>query len=119
MRNIIDYVENEFHTINEKNFNPVDSLILSQVTNYFYDDIVPNICNLKPPVYFKDLLKAEYFNKMFKSFIKPKEKQTSTICLGCLDSDMFKLIIIYQKLTWRQKNNFQLQLLLLIMNLPI
>ena len=42
MRNIIDYVENEFHTINEKNFNPVDSLILSQVTNYFYDDIVPN-----------------------------------------------------------------------------
>ena len=75
MRNIIDYVENEFHTINEKNFNPVDSLILSQVTNYFYDDIVPNICNLKPPVYFKDLLKAEYFNKMFKSFIKPKKNK--------------------------------------------
>ena len=75
MRIIIDYVENEFHTINEKNFNPVDSLILSQVTNYFYDDIVPNICNLKPPVYFKDLLKAEYFNKMFKSFIKPKKNK--------------------------------------------
>ena len=32
MKNIIDYVENEFNNMNEKKFNSVDSLILSQVT---------------------------------------------------------------------------------------
>ena len=56
MKNIIDYVENEFNNMNEKKFNSVDSLILSQVTNYLYDDLVGNINNIKPPVYFKDLL---------------------------------------------------------------
>lgn len=76
MRNIIDYVENEFHTMNEKKFNTVDSLILSQVTNYLYDDLVGNLSNLKPPIYFKDLLKAEYFGKMFRSFILPKKINT-------------------------------------------
>lgn len=75
MKNIIAYVENEFHTMSEKKFNPVDSLILSQVTNYFYDDLVGNLCNLKPPIYFKDLLKAEYFKKMFKTFISPKKSK--------------------------------------------
>ena len=56
MKNIIDYVENEFNNMNEKKFNSVDSLILSQVTNYLYDDLVGNINNIKAPVYFKDLL---------------------------------------------------------------
>ena len=75
MKNIIDYVENEFNNMNEKKFNSVDSLILSQVTNYLYDDLVGNINNIKPPVYFKDLLKAEYFDKMFQSFIIPKKNK--------------------------------------------
>lgn len=73
MRNIIDYVENEFYTFNEKKFNTVDSLILSQVTNFLYDDLVGDLYSLKPPVYCKDLLKAEYFEKMFRSFILPKK----------------------------------------------
>lgn len=75
MRNIIDYVENEFYTFNEKKFNTVDSLILSQVTNFLYDDLVGDLYSLKPPVYFKDLLKAEYFEKMFRSFILPKKNK--------------------------------------------
>ncbi|WP_455537928.1 DUF2974 domain-containing protein [Terrisporobacter sp.] len=75
MRNIIDYVENQFYPMTEKNFNSVDSLILSQVTNYFYDDLVGSFLNPKPSVYFKDLLKAEYFKKMFQSFITPKKNK--------------------------------------------
>ena len=55
MKNIIDYVENEFNNMNEKKFNSVDSLILSQVTNYLYDDLVGNINNIKPPVYFRSI----------------------------------------------------------------
>lgn len=82
MRNIIDYVENEFHTLSEKKFNPVDSLVLSQVTNYFYDDLVGNLSSLKPPIYFKDLLKAEYFEKMFRSFIIPKKNKQLLFALS-------------------------------------
>lgn len=58
MRNIIHYVENEFRTIDEKKFNTVDSLVLSQVTNFLYDDLVGSLYNLKPPIFFKDSLKA-------------------------------------------------------------
>lgn len=82
MRNIIDYVENEFHTMNEKAFNAVDSLILSQVSSYLYDDLVGNLHNLKPTIYFKDLLKAEYFEKMFCSFIKPKKNKQLLFALA-------------------------------------
>lgn len=82
MRNIIDYVENELHTMNEKKFNTVDSLILSQVTNYLYDDLVGNLSNLKPHIYFKDLLKAEYFGKMFRSFILPKKNKQLLFALA-------------------------------------
>lgn len=82
MRNIIDYVENEFHTLNEKKFNAVDSLILSQVANYIYDDLVGTLYNPKPPIYFKDLLKAEYFEKMFRSFILPKKNKQLLFALA-------------------------------------
>lgn len=92
MRNIIDYVESEFHTMNEKKFNTVDSLILSQVTNYLYDDLVGNLSNLKPPIYFKDLLKAEYFGKMFRSFILPKKNKHLLFSLAA--SPMFRNIEI-------------------------
>lgn len=68
--------------MNEKKFNTVDSLILSQVTNYFYDDLVSNLSNTKPPVYFKDLLKAEYFEKMFRSFISPKKNKQLLFALA-------------------------------------
>ena len=73
MKNIIDYVESEFSSMNDKKFNAVDSLILSQVTNFFYDDLVGNINNPKPPVYFKDLLpdiKPYFFKFSDQDFYK-------------------------------------------------
>lgn len=82
MKNIIDYVESEFSSMNDKKFNAVDSLILSQVTNFFYDDLVGNINNPKPPVYFKDLLKAEHFEKMFRSFLIPKKNKNLLFALA-------------------------------------
>lgn len=82
MRNIIHYVENEFRTIDEKKFNTVDSLVLSQVTNFLYDDLVGSLYDLKPPIFFKDLLKAEYFEKMFRSFIWPKKNKQLLFALA-------------------------------------
>ena len=82
MGNIIDYVESEFHTMKEKKFNTVDSLILSQVTSYVYDDLVGSVYDLKPPVYFKDLLKAECFDKMFRRFVKAKKNKQLLFALA-------------------------------------
>ena len=39
MKNILDYTETYFETMDESQFNPVDSLVLSQLAYVFYDDI--------------------------------------------------------------------------------
>ena len=65
MENIINYAEKELATLNEKEFNAVDSLILSQISNIILDNLVGCINSNREPVKFKDLLKSELFSKMF------------------------------------------------------
>lgn len=65
MENIINYAENELRSISEKEFNAVDSLILSQISNIILNNLVGCINSDRDPVNFKDLLKAEFFHKMF------------------------------------------------------
>lgn len=65
MENIINYAKQELSTFSQKEFNAIDSLILSQVSNIILDNLVGNINSNKNPVKFKDLLKAEMFPKMF------------------------------------------------------
>lgn len=65
MENIINYAEKELATLNEKEFNAVDSLILSQISNILLDNLVGSINSNREPVKFKDLLKSELFSKMF------------------------------------------------------
>ena len=43
MENIINYAEKELATLNEKEFNAVDSLILSQISNILLDNLVGSI----------------------------------------------------------------------------
>ena len=59
MENIINYVEKELATLNEKEFNSIDSLILSQISNIILNNLVGCINSNKEPVKFSDLLKAE------------------------------------------------------------
>ncbi len=65
MENIINYAKQELSTFSQKEFNAIDSLILSQVSNIILDNLVGSINSNKNPVKFKDLLKAEMFPKMF------------------------------------------------------
>ncbi|MBX9138623.1 MULTISPECIES: Mbeg1-like protein [unclassified Clostridium] len=65
MENIISYAKNELHSMNEKEFNTVDSLILSQISYVILDNLVGCINSNRVPATFKDLLKAEFFHKMF------------------------------------------------------
>lgn len=63
MRNIIDYVEAELHTLASKPFSPVDSLVLSQFSYIHLGGLIP----ARPGrVKMKDLLRAEHFESMFR-----------------------------------------------------
>ena len=57
MKNIIDYVQGERSTFAEKPLNGVDSLILSTVSYYQFDDLVPGPGSLQK-VHFRTLLQS-------------------------------------------------------------
>ena len=69
MENIINYAEKELATLNEKEFNAVDSLILSQASYIILDELVGDINSNSKSLKFKDLLRAELFHKMFDIFL--------------------------------------------------
>ncbi|HHW23618.1 MAG TPA: DUF2974 domain-containing protein [Clostridiaceae bacterium] len=64
MKDIIEYAEKELRTIDEKPFNSVDSLILSQFAYFNFDGLIPGPEDNAPPVRIGDLYKAEYFSSM-------------------------------------------------------
>lgn len=82
MKNIIDYVETELHTMDEKKFNPVDSLILCEVANFEFGNLIGSTKDLKPYITFKDLLKAEYFHEMLDYLIYPKLNKSLLFALS-------------------------------------
>lgn len=65
MKNIIDYAETELHPMSIREFNSVDSLILSQISYIMLDELVGDVNSNKDSITFKDLLKSEFFSKMF------------------------------------------------------
>ena len=67
MGNIIDYVENKMESLNTKEFNAVDSLILSVLSYIRFENIVPLLSERKAPVRFGELLKSELFESMFNN----------------------------------------------------
>lgn len=62
---IIRYIETEFSTFAEKNFNAVDSLIFSKLSYVRFEGIVPLLTQKKKSVCLTELLKAEAFESMF------------------------------------------------------
>ena len=66
--NIIDYAENEKRNMRELPFTPVDSLILSQLSYVNIDELLHD----SQTIMIKDLLKSEYFEKMFLNIFSPQ-----------------------------------------------
>lgn len=71
MRNIIDYIRDEFKTFEEKPLNQVDSLIFSNFSYINLDDFVPNGVDNNDEIEIMDILKRENFKKMFKGTTLP------------------------------------------------
>lgn len=92
MDNIINYVENELHTITEKPFNPVDSLVLSQICYINLGSLVGHVHENKKHITFKDLLKTECFPKMFDSI--PYGTNTKALLFALAESPRFRDIRI-------------------------
>ena len=92
MENIIDYTKNELHTFNEKEFNAVDSLILSQASYIILDELVGDINSNSKSLKFKDLLIAELFPKMFDTI--PYGKFTNELLFHLAASPRFRDIQI-------------------------
>ncbi len=67
MRNIVDYAETYFKKIEESGFNQVDSLVLSQLSYVFYDDVCPGIGQKGDSIEFLSVLKAEKYSGMFEN----------------------------------------------------
>lgn len=92
MENIINYAEKELTTLNEKEFNAIDSLILSQISNILLNNLVGCINSNREPVKFKDLLKAELFPRMFDKV--PYEESTKQLLFALASSPRFRDIRI-------------------------
>jgi len=65
MGNIINYIEENLDTFEERNLNDVDSLIFSQLSYLFFDEIIPSLADGFKTIKIKELIKLEYFDEIF------------------------------------------------------
>lgn len=77
--NIIEYTENQSERFENKEFGAVDSLVLSQFTYLYFNDVVPEY---NQPVRIAELLKAEYFGRMFNNVNFVKNAKSLLFALG-------------------------------------
>lgn len=61
LKNIIDYVRQELSPFDKKQFNDVDSLVLSQLSYVHFNGLIKSVDDMDEPVTIGELLKAEYF----------------------------------------------------------
>lgn len=106
--NILDYLATEFATFEEKPFNDVDALVLSEICMVRFDDIAPGLKekslfadigtiveNLLSPkgrgVTFRDALRAELFDSMFTGLVP---ERTKALLIALAASPRFRDILI-------------------------
>lgn len=68
---ILEYLEHEFSTFEELEFNEIDALILSQFCYLNLEEFVPSLKENKEWVLIPDLYKGEYFKKMIAKTLTP------------------------------------------------
>lgn len=80
--NIIDYAERKMDSFKRAQFNPVDSLVLSQLTYIYFNHLVPGIKDPDKTVRIADLLKAEYIPDMLDNVRNPEDNYKLLLALG-------------------------------------
>ena len=92
MNNIISYLKNYHFTMEEKPFNVVDSLILCQFSYIKLNCILGSFQNPYSETTFRELLRAEDFNTMFKNI--PASASTKELLFALSASPRFRYIKI-------------------------
>ncbi len=82
MKSIVEYVETEFSSFNEKPFSPVDSLVLSQFAYINFDGVVPELSSGTKTVRIADCLMAEHFPAMLIETRDPKKNRSLLLALA-------------------------------------
>lgn len=66
MKSILDYIDEYGHlSFDEKEFGPVDSLILSQFSYLKMENIVPKVGTMVMPILIRDMAKSDNLDEMF------------------------------------------------------
>ena len=66
MKNIIDYVTEQNDSFQKKEFNAVDSLVLSQLAYLHFDGFVPGITGMAEPVSIEETAGSENIDALFR-----------------------------------------------------
>lgn len=74
--NIIDYAENQLEVFAERPFCTVDSLVLSQLSYIYFSALVPDMEDEEKTIKIKELLRAEYFDRMLQDVRDPRSNRS-------------------------------------------
>jgi hypothetical protein len=88
MENIIDYVENNLNGMAKQPFGAVDSLVLSKLSYFRFNGIVPGPEKKRKPIRIADLLKAELFSAMLSDV--PALEQNRRLLFALAASPRFR-----------------------------
>lgn len=107
MKDVIGYVENEMRGFDENLFNCLDSLVLSQFSYLYFDNLVPGIEEEAPPVRIGDLYKAENFKSMFSDlFYTDKNRQLFSALAASPRFRDIKMNYYVNKLDYKSEKQF-------------
>lgn len=65
MANILNYLEENYETFEEREMCDIDSLIFSQLSYLFFDGMIPELSEESKNISIKELLKIEKFSQIF------------------------------------------------------
>ena len=97
MTNIIDYAQGETATFAEKAFNPVDSLILSQLSYVEFKELIPDAAEEVAPARLAEIIKEENFSRLFDEVWYPESNQK--LCAALAASPRFRDMQLSQYVT--------------------
>ena len=75
MKNIIDYAKEIEDTFKDRQFNAVDSLILSQLAYLYYDGVVPSLSDISSPVSIQEVAAIENPDTLYQDVRDRKSNQ--------------------------------------------
>ena len=82
MKNMINYVMEEDCSFENRKFNAVDSLVLSQLAYLNFDDVVPGLSNVATPITIREIAVMENLDRLFHDVRESKSNRQLLFALA-------------------------------------